>query len=126
MKRQNDNCNMKKVGINGFGRIGRLALRIILTKYLDRIEVPIVNTSGSVDTVGWANLFEFDTTYRRFPSPVEVEGDYLMVNNYKEALKAISSKSFYPVTTVVIEGDIVKKTLKQSRKLLKRLILCYF
>ncbi|MGI5827699.1 MAG: type I glyceraldehyde-3-phosphate dehydrogenase [Patescibacteria group bacterium] len=71
---------MKKIGINGFGRIGRLALRVILQKFSDRIEVPIINTSGSMDTKGWAHIFEFDTMYRRFPGSVEVDGDYMIVN----------------------------------------------
>ncbi len=131
MKRQNDNCNMKKVGINGFGRIGRLALRIILTKYLDRIEVPIVNTSGSVDTVGWANLFEFDTTYRRFPSPVEVEGDYLMVNNQRILLTGFREPDQIPwdnhgVETVIESTGVFTKKedlAKHIRGSVKQVIL---
>ncbi len=64
---------MIKVGINGFGRIGRVTLRAILTKYLDKIKVVAINTSGSIEVQGWAHLFEYDTVYRRFNGKVHVE-----------------------------------------------------
>jgi glyceraldehyde 3-phosphate dehydrogenase len=74
---------MKKIGINGFGRIGRVALRIIMQKYADKIEVPIINTSGSMDTAGWAHIFEFDTMYRRFPGVVQAEDNFITINGHK-------------------------------------------
>lgn len=57
---------MVTVGINGFGRIGRLALRVALLKHQGDIKIGAVNTSGSMDTAGWAHLTNFDTTYRKF------------------------------------------------------------
>lgn len=57
---------MVKVGINGFGRIGRLALRIALSKHKDEVNIAAINTSGSMDTAGWAHLTNYDTTYRKF------------------------------------------------------------
>lgn len=54
------------VGINGFGRIGRIAFRIGLTKHASEITFGAVNTSGSMPTSGWAHLTNYDTTYRRF------------------------------------------------------------
>ena len=79
---------MVKVGINGFGRIGRLALRIILEKYGDQIEVPIVNTSGRMDSVGSAHMFEFDTAYGRFSKPVTTDGDFMVVDGKKIMISA--------------------------------------
>lgn len=55
-----------KIGINGFGRIGRLAFRIGILKHLGEIEFSAINTSGSMTTSGWANLTNYDTMYRRF------------------------------------------------------------
>lgn len=55
-----------KVGINGFGRIGRLAFRIGVLKHLDEIEFVAINTSGSMDVSGWAHLVNYDTMYRTF------------------------------------------------------------
>ncbi len=85
---RNTHFSMIKVGINGFGRIGRVALRIIMQKYADQIEVPIVNTSGSMDVAGWAHIFEFDTMYRRFPGTVEVDGEAMVINGKKIFISA--------------------------------------
>lgn len=57
---------MIQIAINGFGRIGRLALRQILTRYHNKAEVVAINTSGSMNVDGWAHLVNQDTTYRRF------------------------------------------------------------
>jgi glyceraldehyde 3-phosphate dehydrogenase len=62
---------MKPIGINGFGRIGRLALRILLTYFPDS-PINLINTSGSMDAEGWKQLFIYDTAYGKFEKPVEV------------------------------------------------------
>jgi len=64
---------MIKIGINGFGRIGRVALRTVLKHYADEIEVVAINTSGSMNAKGWAHLFEYDTVYRKFEGTVSVQ-----------------------------------------------------
>jgi glyceraldehyde 3-phosphate dehydrogenase len=68
---------MKKIAINGFGRIGRLAARIILNSYPE-IEIVAVNDLTSAENLAY--LFEFDSTYRRFPHKVSVSGEYLVVH----------------------------------------------
>jgi len=70
---------MIKVGINGFGRIGRIAFRIGVLKHADEIEFGAINTSGSMDEAGWAHLTNYDTTYRKFEYEVRGEDDYLLV-----------------------------------------------
>lgn len=62
---------MIRVGINGFGRIGRLAFRIGVLKHSDEIEFAAINTSGSMVTSGWAHLTNFDTMYRKFEYTVQ-------------------------------------------------------
>lgn len=57
---------MVKVGINGFGRIGRLAYRIGVLKHSQEISYTAVNTSGSMDTSAWVHLLNYDSTYRKF------------------------------------------------------------
>jgi glyceraldehyde 3-phosphate dehydrogenase len=57
------------IGINGFGRIGRLALRAALLNYPD-VTVTAVNTSGSMDMHDWAILFKYDTVYGTFPKNI--------------------------------------------------------
>ncbi len=62
---------MVKVGINGFGRIGRLAFRIATSKHLDEISFGAINTSGSMDIHGWGHLVNYDTMYRKFEYEVK-------------------------------------------------------
>ncbi len=64
---------MVKVGINGFGRIGRLAFRVGLLKHGSEIEFTAINTSGSMETAGWAHLVNYDTTYRKFEKEIKSE-----------------------------------------------------
>jgi glyceraldehyde 3-phosphate dehydrogenase len=72
---------MVKVGINGFGRIGRIAFRIWLAKHTREIEIAAINTSGSMDTDGWAHLVNYDTMYRKFEFNIKSE----KVKDSKEA-----------------------------------------
>ncbi len=65
---------MLKVGINGFGRIGRLAARTILQKYKDKLSLVCINTSGRMDVAGWTHLFEYDSTYGKYPGKVSAIG----------------------------------------------------
>jgi glyceraldehyde 3-phosphate dehydrogenase len=64
---------MVKVGINGFGRIGRIAFRIGILKHSQELEFTAINTSGSMPTSGWAHLVNYDTTYRKFEKLVKAE-----------------------------------------------------
>jgi len=64
---------MVRVGINGFGRIGRLAFRVGLIKHSDEIEFGAVNTSGSMNVEGWVHLVNYDTTYRKFEKDIKIE-----------------------------------------------------
>lgn len=62
-----------KIGINGFGRIGRLSFRVALTKQSGNVEVVAVNTSGSMVASDWAHLVNYDTMYRKFEKEVKAE-----------------------------------------------------
>lgn len=64
---------MVKVGINGFGRIGRLAFRIGLAKHKEELQFAAINTSGSVDTKSWAHLVNYDSMYRKFEKEIRSE-----------------------------------------------------
>ncbi|EKD38720.1 MAG: hypothetical protein ACD_75C00631G0002, partial [uncultured bacterium] len=67
-----------KVGINGFGRIGRMAFRAMAEKYGDQIEVVAVNDLVSSKTN--AHLLRHDTNYGAFDGTVECKDDALIVN----------------------------------------------
>ena len=64
---------MQNFAINGFGRIGRLSLRVWWAHHQDSLKLAAINTSGSMDIEGWAHLLKYDTTYGQFPSAVAYE-----------------------------------------------------
>ncbi len=66
-----------KIGINGFGRIGRQALKALLD-YADELEVVAVNDIGDLTTM--AHLLKYDSNYGQFPGTVEVKDGALVVN----------------------------------------------
>jgi len=67
-----------KVGINGFGRIGRQVLKALGEYYPETIEVVAVNDLFDVGTN--AHLLKYDSNYGHFPGKVEVKGNDLVVN----------------------------------------------
>ncbi|HPE31326.1 MAG TPA: type I glyceraldehyde-3-phosphate dehydrogenase, partial [Parvularculaceae bacterium] len=62
-----------RVGINGFGRIGRLTLRSMLENGRKNIKVVAINDLGPVETN--AHLLQYDSVHGRFPHEVKVKGD---------------------------------------------------
>ena len=77
-----------RVGINGFGRIGRQSMKALLERYSREIEVVAVN--DLTDTKTNAHLLKYDSTYGRFPGEVEATSDSLIVNG--QAIKVISQR----------------------------------
>ena len=68
-----------KVGINGYGRIGRNVLRALYEgKHKDEIKIVAINDLGDANTN--AHLTRFDTVHGRFHGDVHVEGDSMVVN----------------------------------------------
>src|SRR5512142_2869682 len=70
-----------KVGINGFGRIGRQVIKAILEHHPDELEVAAFNDIFDLKTM--AHLLKYDTNYGRFPGTVEIDGDCLVINGKK-------------------------------------------
>ncbi len=66
---------MTKVGINGFGRIGRLVFRAALKRGLD-----IVAINDLIEPDYMAYMLKYDTTHGRFDGTVEVKDGQLVVN----------------------------------------------
>lgn len=75
-----------RVGINGFGRIGRQSMKAILERHGRELEVVAIN--DLTDTKTNAHLLKYDTTYGRFPGEVEATPDALIVNGHKIAIVA--------------------------------------
>jgi glyceraldehyde 3-phosphate dehydrogenase len=59
-------------GINGFGRIGRTALRVWWLYHKDTINLKAINTSGSMEIEDWVHLLKYDSNYKLFNAPISV------------------------------------------------------
>ncbi len=70
---------MTKVGINGFGRIGRLAFRAAIT----RKDIEIVGINDIVEPAYMAYMLKYDSTHGKFDGSVEVKDGNLIVNGKK-------------------------------------------
>ena len=83
-----------RVGINGFGRIGRNILRAIAESGRNDIEVVGINDLGPVETN--AHLLRYDSVHGRFPKMVTVEGDSISLGNGKIKVTAERDPSKLP------------------------------
>ncbi|MEX1012004.1 MAG: type I glyceraldehyde-3-phosphate dehydrogenase [Balneolaceae bacterium] len=70
-----------KVGVNGFGRIGRLVTRSILTYHKDEIEVVGINDLTDAETLAY--LFKNDSVHGKWPGEVRAEGGDLIIDGKK-------------------------------------------
>jgi len=91
---------MIRIAINGYGRIGRMAHRVILEKYKTKIDVVAINAGSSTDLKGWMYLLKFDTIYGPLKDLVSIEPtkeskkDYLgkLVINKRRKTQVFSQK----------------------------------
>ena len=67
------------LGINGFGRIGRLVLRALLEREDDSVSIAAVNDLTSAQTL--AHLFKYDSVHGKYNGDVRVEGDNLRIDD---------------------------------------------
>ncbi|MFC1963685.1 type I glyceraldehyde-3-phosphate dehydrogenase [Chloroflexota bacterium] len=67
-----------KIGINGFGRVGRQALKAIIERYPDKLKVVVVN--DLTDTKTNAHLFKYDSNYGRYPGKLEATENAIVID----------------------------------------------
>jgi len=77
-----------RIGINGFGRIGRLTFRAVNQTQKDKLEVVAVN--DLTDTKTNAHLLKWDSTYGPYPGKVEASEDKIIVDG--QAVKVLSER----------------------------------
>ena len=75
-----------KVGINGFGRIGRMVFRAAIENFANDIE--IVGINDLLDPDYLAYMLKFDSVHGRFGGDVKVDGNFLVVNGKKIRITA--------------------------------------
>lgn len=77
-----------RVGINGFGRVGRQSLKAILERHSRELEVVAINDLTDPHTN--AHLFKYDSTYGRFPGDVSATSEELLVNG--QSIKVLAQR----------------------------------
>ena len=90
-----------RVGINGFGRIGRNVLRAAVLNKQTALEFVAVN--DITDTKTLAHLLKYDSVHRRFPGSVEAKGDALVVNGRPITVSAIKEPEKLPWKDLGVE-----------------------
>ena len=103
-----------KVGINGFGRIGRMVFRIIL----ERTDYEIVGINDLTSNKVLAHLLKYDSTQGQFPGDVSFDNEGIYVNGKKITVSEERNPGNIPWTVtpdVVIEATGVFRT-KESPK----------
>jgi glyceraldehyde 3-phosphate dehydrogenase len=90
-----------RVGINGFGRIGRNVLRAAVTSKQTALE--FVGVNDITDTKTLAHLLKYDSVHGRFPGTVESRGDVLVVNGKEIRVSAIKEPEKLPWKELGVE-----------------------
>ena len=83
---------MTKLGINGFGRIGREVFRVAFTNP----EVEVVAVNDLTDAATLAHLLKYDSVHGTFPHEVTVDGDYIVVDGHKVKVLAQTDPAKLP------------------------------
>ncbi|HKA59597.1 MAG TPA: type I glyceraldehyde-3-phosphate dehydrogenase [Gemmatimonadales bacterium] len=90
-----------RVGINGFGRIGRNVLRA--ATMAKQTEIEFVGVNDITDTKTLAHLLKYDSVHKRFPGSVEAKGDVLVVNGKSIKVSAIKEPEKLPWKELGVE-----------------------
>ena len=98
-----------RVGINGFGRIGRLAVRAAAAR--DGIDVVAVNDIADVRTL--AHLLKYDSTYGRYPGSVQADGGALVVDGRR--IRATAEREPAELDWAAVEVDVVIESTGRFR-----------
>lgn len=96
---------MKKarIGINGFGRIGRQVLKAVLERHPDTLEIAAVNDLFDLTTN--AHMLKYDTNYGRFSMPVEIRNGKMVVNDWE--IQSFSEREPSHIPWHTLDVDIV-------------------
>jgi glyceraldehyde 3-phosphate dehydrogenase len=98
---------MIRLGINGFGRIGRQVLKAVLTRYPGSLQVVAVNDLFDVETN--AHLFQFDTNYGRYAGKVGIRKNCFIIDG-----KPIRSLAFRDPATIPWDDEGVDFVIEST------------
>lgn len=109
-----------KVGINGFGRIGRLTLRAINQNHAGEMEVVAINhvTNAKTD----AHLLKWDSSYGKYPGTVEALEDAMVVDG--KLIKVLTGRDPSKIPWQDFEADIVIESTGSFRDARQAAVHC--
>lgn len=107
-----------KVGINGFGRIGRQVMKIVSDNYSDIIDIAAVNSMHSPSVL--AHLLKYDSTYGTYNRSIDYDEGHIILNGNPIRIVSGMEPSLIPWETagvqIVIEATGKFKTSEQCRR----------
>ena len=103
-----------KLGINGFGRIGRLVFRSILERRSDDFDIVAVNDLTNAATL--AHLFKYDSIHGIYPGQVSVDGDDLIIDGDRFKVLSERDPSNLPWGEMGVEVVVESTGIFRSRE----------
>ena len=94
---------MINIGINGFGRIGRLILRAILENYRNKIKVVAINDLGSIETN--AHLIKYDSTHGIIKEEIDTSNEGFKLGG--QEIKVFAEKDPANIPWGKVGADVV-------------------
>ena len=94
---------MVKLGINGFGRIGRMVFRAAVENFSNDIEVVGINDLLDADYLAY--MLKYDSVHGEFKHDIAVEGNYLIVDGHK--IQVFAEKDPSNITWGALGVDVV-------------------
>ena len=101
--REEGTITITKVGINGFGRIGRQSLKAILDRHSDHLQVVAINDLADLHTN--AHLLAYDTNYGQFPGTITHDNGSLVING--QPVRVFSERDPGAIPWGAVGADIV-------------------
>ena len=92
----------KKIAINGFGRIGRHCLKIILDNFKD---LDVVAINDLADTAMLAHLLKYDSVYNEYKAEVSIDNENIIINQKK--IRVFNEKDPINLPWKDLEVDVV-------------------
>ncbi|MCY6371090.1 type I glyceraldehyde-3-phosphate dehydrogenase [Clostridium ganghwense] len=105
---------MKKVAINGFGRIGRNVFRSLLKNYSNDLEVALIN--DLTDPATLAHLLKYDSLYGKFDGTVEAKEGAIVVNGKEIKITAERDPKNLPLAAMGIDISLECTGLFRNRE----------
>ena len=107
---------MKRIAINGFGRIGRAALKIIIET--PELEILAINDLMHIDNAEY--LLRYDSVYGKYENEIAVHGSYLHIRDKKILFITEKDPSKLPWKDLSIDAPVFLQTEKMLKNIFEQ------